>query len=610
MCADRYGPSLWMFPSLQALARASSARALRAVSFCPRDQTGGRRNRGENTPSDETEPRAAPALIRVMFPVSTEGFTLPDTLPSSWVQEERRDALWTLLDAGYFQGVSVMAGLGRDPGKKTGQFWGEVVGSVTSSPHAVTDRIFPRDKSSTPFHNTFVTQNLRAACSQHLPVCSEREPPAPLCPRALPMRGTTEELGSEEPDRRQAGARCPAGHKRSWKHSRVGERQRVLVTEDSFDSQYYVAHNKYYEQVLVPKQPEFKGQMITVDIYDSGKHFMRGRMVKDTAVISPSISRPLQKGEVSGLAQVRPAVPRLEAEACARGAVKGRGQGRGHDMGFASRCVPSGAEKVAFAREDPGEGVWFAHEQPSLQQEEGGTHLSRLICHPTVNLEKNWSVGEFRNPFQHSSEPNRSKRALSHYPDPSRPCVPLSQPFQALSRYPNPSRPCPVIPTLPGPVPLSQPFQALCPTILTLPGPVLLSQPFQALSHYPNPSRPCPTILTLPGPVPLSRPFQALSRYPDPSRPCPVIPTLPGPVPLSQPFQAPCPTIPSLPGDWTNCGVFWDPELKGSCQSGVLAPSTLIGRWWRRADEGLKVLSAGLALLAVALLFVFESLQR
>ncbi|XP_035386829.1 threonylcarbamoyladenosine tRNA methylthiotransferase isoform X1 [Electrophorus electricus] len=84
---------------------------------------------------------------------------------------------------------------------------------------------------------------------------------------------------------------------------KVGERQRVLVTEDSFDSQYYVAHNKYYEQVLVPKRPEFKGQMITVDIYDSGKHFMRGRMVKDTAVISPSISRPLQKGEVSGLAQ-------------------------------------------------------------------------------------------------------------------------------------------------------------------------------------------------------------------------------------------------------------------------------------------------------------------
>lgn len=29
----------------------------------------------------------------------------------------------------------------------------------------------------------------------------------------------------------------------------VGERQCVLVTEESFDAQYYVAHNKFYEQV-------------------------------------------------------------------------------------------------------------------------------------------------------------------------------------------------------------------------------------------------------------------------------------------------------------------------------------------------------------------------
>lgn len=31
----------------------------------------------------------------------------------------------------------------------------------------------------------------------------------------------------------------------------IGERQHVLVTEESFDSQYYVAHNKFYEQVQV-----------------------------------------------------------------------------------------------------------------------------------------------------------------------------------------------------------------------------------------------------------------------------------------------------------------------------------------------------------------------
>uniref|UniRef100_A0A8B9RH50 tRNA-t(6)A37 methylthiotransferase n=1 Tax=Astyanax mexicanus TaxID=7994 RepID=A0A8B9RH50_ASTMX len=80
--------------------------------------------------------------------------------------------------------------------------------------------------------------------------------------------------------------------------------QHVLVTEESFDAQYYVAHNKFYEQVLVPKNPGFKGKMIEVDIYESGKHFMRGRPVVDAKVVTPSITQPLQRGEVSGLSQV------------------------------------------------------------------------------------------------------------------------------------------------------------------------------------------------------------------------------------------------------------------------------------------------------------------
>ncbi|KAL1258764.1 hypothetical protein QQF64_009341 [Cirrhinus molitorella] len=83
----------------------------------------------------------------------------------------------------------------------------------------------------------------------------------------------------------------------------IGERQRVLVTEESFDSQYYVAHNKFYEQVLVPKKSEFKGKMIEVDIYEAGKHYMKGRPVEDAQVFTPSIAQPLQKGQVSGLPQ-------------------------------------------------------------------------------------------------------------------------------------------------------------------------------------------------------------------------------------------------------------------------------------------------------------------
>nr|XP_048283987.1 LOW QUALITY PROTEIN: threonylcarbamoyladenosine tRNA methylthiotransferase [Myodes glareolus] len=82
---------------------------------------------------------------------------------------------------------------------------------------------------------------------------------------------------------------------------KVGERQQVLVTEESFDSKFYVAHNRFYEQVLVPKNPDFMGKMVEVDIYESGKHFLKGQPVSNTKIYTPSISKPLAKGEVSGL---------------------------------------------------------------------------------------------------------------------------------------------------------------------------------------------------------------------------------------------------------------------------------------------------------------------
>ncbi|XP_037699855.1 LOW QUALITY PROTEIN: threonylcarbamoyladenosine tRNA methylthiotransferase [Choloepus didactylus] len=84
---------------------------------------------------------------------------------------------------------------------------------------------------------------------------------------------------------------------------KIGERQQVLVTEESFDSKFYVAHNRFYEQVLVPKNPSFMGKMVEVDIYESGKHFMKGKPVSDAEVYTPSISKPLAKGEVSGLTE-------------------------------------------------------------------------------------------------------------------------------------------------------------------------------------------------------------------------------------------------------------------------------------------------------------------
>ncbi|XP_003788426.1 threonylcarbamoyladenosine tRNA methylthiotransferase [Otolemur garnettii] len=82
---------------------------------------------------------------------------------------------------------------------------------------------------------------------------------------------------------------------------KIGERQQVLVTEESFDSKFYVAHNRFYEQVLIPKNSSFMGKMVEVDIYEAGKHFMKGQPVSAARVYTPSISKPLAKGEVSGL---------------------------------------------------------------------------------------------------------------------------------------------------------------------------------------------------------------------------------------------------------------------------------------------------------------------
>nr|XP_033790450.1 threonylcarbamoyladenosine tRNA methylthiotransferase [Geotrypetes seraphini]XP_033790451.1 threonylcarbamoyladenosine tRNA methylthiotransferase [Geotrypetes seraphini]XP_033790452.1 threonylcarbamoyladenosine tRNA methylthiotransferase [Geotrypetes seraphini]XP_033790453.1 threonylcarbamoyladenosine tRNA methylthiotransferase [Geotrypetes seraphini]XP_033790454.1 threonylcarbamoyladenosine tRNA methylthiotransferase [Geotrypetes seraphini] len=89
---------------------------------------------------------------------------------------------------------------------------------------------------------------------------------------------------------------------RPYNH-KIGERQQVLVTEESFDSRYYVAHNCFYEQVLVPKNSEFMGKMVEVDIYEAGKHFMKGQPTSNSRVYTPSVTKPLAQGEVSGLTE-------------------------------------------------------------------------------------------------------------------------------------------------------------------------------------------------------------------------------------------------------------------------------------------------------------------
>lgn len=68
----------------------------------------------------------------------------------------------------------------------------------------------------------------------------------------------------------------PYGHK-------VGETQEVLVTEISKDKKHYVAHNKYYEQVLIPMQENLLGKSLKVKIISATKFSMISEIVDQEA---------------------------------------------------------------------------------------------------------------------------------------------------------------------------------------------------------------------------------------------------------------------------------------------------------------------------------------
>ena len=81
---------------------------------------------------------------------------------------------------------------------------------------------------------------------------------------------------------------------------RIGRVYRVLCTETSHDGNYYVAHNEFYEQILVPKRAELMGKMFDVKITDSCKFSMTGELCEEGSVVRPSLSEPLQAGQLSG----------------------------------------------------------------------------------------------------------------------------------------------------------------------------------------------------------------------------------------------------------------------------------------------------------------------
>ncbi|KAL5271610.1 hypothetical protein ACHWQZ_G002029 [Mnemiopsis leidyi] len=75
---------------------------------------------------------------------------------------------------------------------------------------------------------------------------------------------------------------------------KLGELQTILVTEVATDNKHYVGHNKFYDQVLVPKIEGYMGQSLTVKIVETGKHFLKGKVIEEGEIqnIPSSYSNP------------------------------------------------------------------------------------------------------------------------------------------------------------------------------------------------------------------------------------------------------------------------------------------------------------------------------
>jgi len=60
----------------------------------------------------------------------------------------------------------------------------------------------------------------------------------------------------------------------------IGKVFDVLCTDTSYHENYYVAHNKYYHQVLVPLKDEYMGKMFKVKITSADKFYMIGEPIE------------------------------------------------------------------------------------------------------------------------------------------------------------------------------------------------------------------------------------------------------------------------------------------------------------------------------------------
>eukprot|EP00466_Bigelowiella_natans_P015906 jgi/Bigna1/67841/fgenesh1_pg.4_\ len=81
---------------------------------------------------------------------------------------------------------------------------------------------------------------------------------------------------------------------------KVGKTYKVLATEIAKDKKHYVAHNKCYDQILVPMEEGLLGRTFEVKITGSGKFHLNGKILRDSLRAPRTLlPKPLPKGTLS-----------------------------------------------------------------------------------------------------------------------------------------------------------------------------------------------------------------------------------------------------------------------------------------------------------------------
>lgn len=80
---------------------------------------------------------------------------------------------------------------------------------------------------------------------------------------------------------------------------KIGEQQKVLVTEISHDKKHYVGHNKYYEQVLLPMNDNLLGKSIQVRIVAATKFSMMAEIIDDESMWKHCSTKTVTKGRLA-----------------------------------------------------------------------------------------------------------------------------------------------------------------------------------------------------------------------------------------------------------------------------------------------------------------------